>query len=396
MILHVDMDAFYASIEQRDRPELRGRPVVVGGSEGRGVVTAASYEAREYGIHSAMPGSRAIKLCPHADFVRGRLDHYASVGRAVREIFHRFTPVVQPLSLDEAFLDVSGTIRLHGSPREIGNNIRETIRRELDLPASVGIAPLKFVAKIASDIGKPNGFVEVPADDVREFLDPLPVSRLWGVGKVGQTKLQRLGYRTIADLRVKEVEALKSQLGRWGEHLWDLANGIDRRRVVVDHLAKGIGHERTFSEDLSDIESLNAVVSYLSEQTARRLRRARRLASTITLKYRREDFQTFSRARKLAAPTDSTLEILQVAEELLLEMRSREPRSVRLLGISLGGLTDADAPKQLNLFGEETGENASSKVDTLSDQIASKLGKHSVYRASSHQWVDRKNDKPKG
>ncbi|MCC9644410.1 DNA polymerase IV [Rhodopirellula sp. JC740] len=395
MILHVDMDAFYASIEQRDRPELRGTPVVVGGSEGRGVVTAASYEAREYGIHSAMPGSRAVKLCPHATFVRGRLDHYAAVGRAVREIFHRFTPVVQPLSLDEAFLDVSGTIRLHGSPREIGMSIRETIRRELDLPASVGIAPLKFVAKIASDIGKPNGFVEVPENGVREFLDPLPVARLWGVGKVGQAKLQRMGYRTIAELRVADRDRLESQLGRWGLHLWNLANGIDARRVVVDRQAKGIGHERTFSEDLSDMESLSSVVSYLCEQTCRRLRRARRLTSTVTLKYRREDFQTFSRARKLSDPTDSTLEILKVAETLLAEMRQRQPRSVRLLGVSLGGLSEADAPKQMNLFAEESGDEASSKVDSLSDEIASKLGKHSVYRASSHQWVDRKNQPPK-
>ena len=192
MILHIDMDAFYASIEQRDCPELRGKPVIVGGGSKRGVVAAASYEARSYGIHSAMSGKRAAELCPHAVFVKSRLEHYAKVGHQVRDIFHQFTPVVQPLSLDEAFLDVSGTTRLFGTPADIGRAIKESIKKEIGLNSSVGIAPLKFVAKIASDLDKPDGFLEVAESHVLSFLDPLCVSRLWGVGKVGNTKLASL------------------------------------------------------------------------------------------------------------------------------------------------------------------------------------------------------------
>lgn len=392
VILHVDMDAFYASVEQRDRPELRGLPVVVGGDWGRGVVTAASYEAREYGVHSAMPGRRAAQLCPHAKFVRVRLEHYAAVGRQVREIFHRYTPIVQPLSLDEAFLDVTGTLALHGDGATIGYAIKQAIRKELDLPASVGIAPLKFVAKIASDIRKPDGFVEVKPGDVQAFLDPLPISRLWGVGRVGEAKLSRLGFRTIADLRVTDCELLKRQFGAWGEHLWQLSNGIDPREVVVDHEAKGIGHERTFDEDLSDEESMLGVVSYLSEQVARRLRRCERLCGTVTLKYRREDFKTFTHARRLAKPTDSTTTIYQTAAELLSEMRRRQPRGVRLLGVTASQLTDAKAPQQLFLFDQES-EAASHRVDQLADTIAAKLGKDGLYRASSHRWLQEKRER---
>jgi DNA polymerase IV len=392
VILHVDMDAFYASVEQRDRPELRGLPVVVGGNWGRGVVTAASYEARAFGIHSAMPGRKAAQLCPHAKFVRARIDHYANVGRQVREIFHRYTPIVQPLSLDEAFLDVTGTLKLHGTAAVIGHAIKRAIRTELDLPASVGIAPLKFVAKIASDINKPDGFVEVSAEGVQAFLDPLPISRLWGVGRVGQAKLTKLGFRHIEDIRKADLATIKSLFSNWGEHLWQLANGIDPRPVVVDHLAKGIGHERTFDEDLTDEESMEAVVSYLAEQVARRLRRCERLAHTITLKYRREDFKTFTRANRLSRPTDSTSTIYDTAIELLREMRQRQPRSVRLLGVAASQLSDAKAPQQLLLFDQEEAE-VKSRVDQVTDSIAAKLGSEGLYRASSHAWVQGMRDR---
>ena len=385
------MDAFYASVEQRDHPELRGKPVVVGGGSQRGVVTAASYEARQYGIRSAMPGRRAAELCPHAIFVRGRHEQYAQIGRQIREIFRRYTPIVQPLSLDEAFLDVSGVVRLHGNAETIGRAIRQAIRDELQLTASVGIAPLKFLAKIASDFDKPNGFVVIAEDQIQEFLDPLDVSRLWGVGKVGQEKLTRLGFRHVRDLRTQKIESLRAQLGSWGEHLWRLANGIDSRRVVVDRLAKGIGHERTFEEDLTDAESLTSVISYLSEQVARRLRSARRFTSKVTLKYRRDDFKTFTRANTLSQPTDSTSDIFHVAEALLLEMRQRQPRGVRLVGVSLGSLSEIDAPQQLSLFAEESGQAGESKVDRLSDQISDMMGKNGLYRASSHGFIHRKD-----
>ncbi|MDG2221441.1 MAG: DNA polymerase IV [Rubripirellula sp.] len=387
MILHVDMDAFYAAIEQRDHPELRGRPVVVGGSSQRGVVMAASYEARRFGIQSAMPGRRAAELCPEAIFISSRMQHYAEVGRQVREIFQRYTPLVQPLSLDEAFLDVSGSIRLHGLPETIGKSIKQTIRSELGLTASVGIAPLKFVAKIASDLNKPDGFVQVSEEGLRDFLDPLPVSRLWGVGRVGRDKLQRLNLTRIGDIRVFDADVLKQKFGRWGEHLWRLANGIDPRKVVPDHRAKQISHERTFNEDISDENMLNAAVSHLSQQVARRLRRNGRQTRSVSLKYRREDFQTFSHTQKLAQPTDSTDKIASIATELLNTMRGRQPRPVRQIGVSLGSLTENDAPQQLSLF--ESKPHEQRDIDQIVDAISDQMGGDPIYRATSHQWVAR-------
>ncbi len=393
MILHIDMDAFYASVEQRDDPSLRGKPVVVGGSSARGVVSAASYEARKFGIHSAMPGKRAKQLCPDVIFVRGRISHYASIGRQVREIFHRYTPMVQPLSLDEAFLDVAGTELLHGDATGIGQAIKQAIRDELNLVASVGIAPLKFVAKIASDLGKPDGFVQVDADNVIGFLDPLPVSRLWGVGRVGQEKLKRLNLNQIGDVRVFDREILQSKFGKWGDHLWRLANGIDKRAVVPDHTAKQISHERTFGEDVSDEEVLRAVVSHLSEQVARRLRRHGREAKNVGIKYRREDFRTFTHSRTFAQPTDCTDEIFRGAVDLLDDMRKKQPRPVRLIGVSVGSLTDPGAVKQLSLFDLSEGESSQREVDKVVDSLSDRIGSNAVYRATSHQWVKRKGSK---
>jgi DNA polymerase-4 len=390
MILHIDMDAFYAAIEQRDRPELRGKPVVVGGASGRGVVTAASYEARRFGIHSAMPGRRAAQLCPDAIFIRGRLSHYTEVGRQVREIFHRYTPIVQPLSLDEAFLDVSGSKRLYGDAATIGRSIKQAIDVELDLTASVGVAPLKFVAKIASDLNKPDGFVEVGEQNVIAFLDPLPVSRLWGVGRVGREKLAKLNLDRIGDIRTFDVQILRDKFGSWGEHLWRLANGIDGRKVVTDHAAKQISHERTFAEDITDESMLRAVVSYLSEQVARRLRRHGRQAKTVGIKYRREDFQTFARSRTFTRPSDSTDEIFRSAHELLAEMRQRQPRPVRLIGVSVGSLTDKDAPQQMSLFDLCEGESLNKEVDKVVDTLSDQIGRDAVYRATSHPWIQRK------
>lgn len=393
MILHIDMDAFYAAIEQRDRPELRGRPVVVGGSSGRGVVAAASYEARRFGVHSAMPGRRAAELCPEIVFVRGNLEHYSAIGKQVREIFHRYTPLVQPLSLDEAFLDVTGSERLHGSAAKVGHEIKAAISDELRLTASVGIAPLKFVAKIASDLNKPDGFVEVGREDVIAFLDPLPVSRLWGVGRVGEEKLHRMGIRRIGDLRVYEIELLRQKFGSWGEHLWRLANGIDPRKVVPDRSAKQISHERTFAEDIAEDAMLRAVVSYLCEQVARRLRRHERDARSVSIKYRRGDFKTFAHSRSLPRPTNSTDEIFRCAADLLQEMRQRQPQPVRLIGVSVGSLTDRNAAKQLSLFEMHDGEQSQKQVDAVVDHLTDQLGTGTVYRGTSHRWIHRKGDK---
>ncbi len=392
-ILHIDMDAFYAAIEQRDRPELRGRPVVVGGGGGRGVVQAASYEARRFGIHSAMPGRRAMELCPDAVFVSGRMSHYAATGKAVREIFQRYTPLVQPLSLDEAFLDVRGCLRLHGTANKIGWAIKTAIDEELGLTASVGIAPLKFVAKIASDLQKPDGFVEVDADQVHEFLDPLPVSKLWGVGKVGLRKLQRLGIHKIADLRRMRLEDLTLCFGGWGEHLFRLANGIDPRAVVPDRRAKQISHERTFADDIHDSETLCGVVSYLAEQVTWRLRHQHRFAKSVSLKYRREDFETFTRSRTLRCSTRSTREVMDTALALLKELRAEQPRPVRLIGVSAGSLSDRQPAEQLSLFDVQGNETAERAIDEVADRLRAKLGESKIHRGSSHVWAGRKTDR---
>ena len=390
MILHVDMDAFYAAIEQRDRPELRGKPVVVGGSSRRGVVTAASYEARRYGIHSAMPGRRAAELCPDVVFIRGRMNQYVNVGRQVREIFHRYTPIVQPLSLDEAFLDVSGTRRLHGEADQIGRAIKDAIQHELHLTASVGIAPLKFVAKIASDLNKPDGLVEVGRNQVIEFLDPLPVSRLWGVGRVGREKLARLNLHRIGDIRTFDEQILREKFGSWGQHLWRLANGIDARKVVPDHQAKQISHERTFSDDISDEPMLRAVVSHLCEQIGYRMRRHGRQAKSVGIKYRRDDFRTFTRSHSFAESTNSTHEIYRGASALLSQMRRLQPRPVRLIGVSVGSLSPAGKPRQLSLFDRHHGESSQQEVDKVIDAVSEQIRESAVYRATSHDWLERK------
>lgn len=388
MILHIDMDAFFAAVEQRDRPQLRGKPVVVGGSTGgRGVVSAASYEARRYGIHSAMSGKRARELCPQAVFVRGDLKKYAAVGRQVREIFHRYTPRVQPLSLDEAFLDVSGTTHLFGGAEAIGRTIKQAIADELRLAASVGIAPLKFVAKIASDIDKPDGFVVVPAEQVQTFLDPLPIARLWGVGRVGQQRLTRIGIERIADLRHRNVTDLEAKFGRWGRHLWELANGIDPREVVPDRQAKSIGHERTFAEDWDDEEILASAVGFLAEQVGYRLRQVGRCARSVTLKYRRADFRTFSRQATLRPASQATALITETALGLLREIRTKTPGKVRLLGVSAGQLTEPGEAVQMSLF-DPVGRDG--QLDRLLDQLHDAERGDRVYRASSHRYRNRK------
>lgn len=259
MILHIDMDAFYASVEERDNPSLVGKPVIVGGSpESRGVVAAANYEARKFGVHSAMAAARAWRLCPHAIVIKPRIDYYASVSRQIRDIFEQFTPLVEPLSLDEAFLDVTGSEPLFGPSAEIGRQIKLRIREELKLTASVGVATNKFVAKIASALKKPDGFVLVEPGEIQAFLDPLPVGNLWGVGKVTGQVFERLNVLTIGQLRQMSLGTLNKLFGTSGEHYWQLAHGIDNRRVVPDREAKSISNETTFAEDIADMEVLRA------------------------------------------------------------------------------------------------------------------------------------------
>ena len=388
MILHIDMDAFYASIEERDDPSLVGKPVIVGGSaEGRGVVAAANYEVRKFGVHSAMAAARAKVLCPHAVFLTPRIEYYASVSRQIREIFEQFTPLVEPLSLDEAFLDVAGSESLFGSSAAIGRQIKQRIRSELKLVASVGVAPNKFVAKIASDLQKPDGFVVVEADQVQSFLDPLPVGRLWGVGKVTNKVFAQMSIRTIGQLRQLPVEALQSRFGSSGEHYWQLAHGIDDRQVVPDREAKSISAETTFAEDISDTEVLREWLVGLVEQVARRLRRHEIRGRTIELKVRFADFKTITRMLTLAAPTNITQELLDAGIELLTQRLPPRHLAVRLLGFGVNKLDDSGGSQQ-QLF-DQPHRARDRELDRVADQITVKFGKSAIQRGARLDKGDR-------
>ncbi len=381
-ILHVDMDAFYASVEIREQPGLAGRPVIVGGApERRGVVSAASYEARKFGVHSAMPTARALRLCPEAVFLPVRMDLYAAVSRQIRAIFARYTPLVEPLSLDEAFLDVTESQTLFGPGAEIGRAIKQAIREELELVASVGVAPNKFLAKIASDLDKPDGFVEVKPEAVQDFLDPLPASRVWGVGKATCAELERYGIRTIADLRRQPHDWLLDRFGRFGARLYELARGIDSRPVVPDSEAKSLSHETTFPVDVRDRETLRARLLDLTEQVARRLRRHDRLARTVQLKLRFADFRSITRSRTLPEPTDVTAEIWHATEGLFRTALKNETRPVRLIGMGVHELVDpAGEPHiQPDLFAEPQ-RRRQRDIDRLADEIQSRFGPDGIRR----------------
>ncbi|QDU40052.1 DNA polymerase IV [Maioricimonas rarisocia] len=381
MILHVDMDAFYASVEERERPELVGKPLIIGGTpQGRGVVAAANYAAREFGVHSAMSAARAGKLCPHAAFLRPRMKLYMQVSAQIREIFHRYTPLVEPLSLDEAFLDVAGCESLFGPAETIGRRIRDEIAGELRLAASVGVAPNKFLAKIASDLKKPNGFVVVPPDGVQKFLDPLPVGRLWGVGRAGGRVFEKIGIHTIGQLRQLPEELLVDHFGSHGAHLARLSRGIDDRQVVPDRIAKSVSHETTFPENVCDPHVLQAWLLDLTEQVAMRIRRRSLRGRTVHIKLRYADFHTITRATTLPQPTDLTREIWQAAKELLEERLPKRRLEVRLLGVGVSGFESGNT-RQLSLFPDESQE-AHSQVDQAADKIRERFGNEALLRGS--------------
>jgi DNA polymerase-4 len=372
-ILHVDMDAFYASVEVLDDPSLRGLPVIVGGTpEGRGVVTAASYEARRYGVHSAMPAARARQLCPDGVFIRGRMERYVEISSRVFAILRDYTPLVQPLSIDEAFLDVTGCRRLFGPPERLGRAIKERIRLDVGLTASVGLAPNKFLAKLASDLEKPDGFVIVPADDVAGFLAPLAVTRIWGVGPATARSLEELGIETVADLLAHPRREL---VDRWGDHarkLLELAAGRDERPVVPDSEAKSIGNETTFAVDVADPDHLEEILDHLADKVGRRLRRHGLAARTVTLKARYADFETHTRATTLPAATDRTVEIRDAARELLRRRLGRRGRPLRLLGVTVSNLVGG-APAQGELFTDPEQERQRT-LDRVLDRVHDRFG----------------------
>ncbi len=380
-ILHVDMDAFYASVEQRDRPELRGRPVIVGGLGGRGVVCAASYEARPFGVHSAMPIVTARRLCPHAVYLPVRMKLYAEIGRQIRDLLLSFTPLVEPLSLDEAFLDVAGCESLFGLPPEIARLIKTRVKSETGLTASVGVAPNKFLAKLASDHGKPDGLVVVAPDRIAEFLAPLPVGRIWGVGKKAEKRMHALGIETIGQLSRLSENDLVAQFGELGEHFRRLANGRDNRSVVPDREAKSISTETTFAKDISDRELLRNWLLDLTDQLAARLRHVGLRARTVELKIRSSDFRTRHRAQALPEPSNATDLLWQTAQAILEQGLTREVLPLRLLGVGATRLTSETAA-QRSLFDADERDRRQS-LDQTVDAIRKQFGSSAVRRGAS-------------
>ena len=375
------MDAFYAAVEQRDRPELRGTPVIVGGTpEGRGVVSAASYEARTFGVHSAMPASTARRLCPHGNFLRGRMNHYADVSRQIHEVLHRYTPLVEPVALDEAYLDVTGSTRLWGPADEMGREIKRAIRQETGLTASVGVAPNKFLAKLASDLEKPDGFVVITPEAAAEVLGPLPVGRIGGIGKAAARILERLGVRTIAQLRGLPLDVLTSQFGKAGHTLYRLARGEDPRPVVADAQAKSLSAETTFEQDIDDRVALRAWLLNLTELVSRRLRRRGYRGSTVSIKVRFADFRTITRSQSLREPTDRTTEIWQAVCALFEGRVPRTSGPVRLLGV---GMTNLHAREtiQKTLFDDPESDRLG-RLDAAADAIRDRFGVDSLDRAA--------------
>lgn len=395
--MHVDMDAFYVSVELVRRPELRGRPVVVGGTGRRGVVAASSYEARAYGVHSAMPSTQAQRLCPHATFLSGDHDHYREVSSRVMAVFADVTPLVEPLSLDEAFLDISGTLRSRGSAREIAASIRDRIWREETLTCSVGIAPNKFLAKLGSEQAKPKaspqgpiagpGTVVIEPDSIREFLDPLPVRALWGVGPATGKRLSSLGIETIHDLAQTPVERLVAALGSSvGRHVYELAHGRDGRAVEPGRGTKSISHEETFAHDLVERDTLDVEIIRQADAVSRRLRSAGLAARTVQLKIRFGDFTTYTRRITADQPFTSSSILAGLSSRLLdgvYEEADVARLGVRLLGVGVTSLL-SDPGQQLALDLDATSSPADSgETDSVVDDVRARFGTAAIGPASS-------------
>jgi DNA polymerase IV len=382
-ILHVDMDAFYASVEQLDNPDYKGKPVIVGadprGGSGRGVVAACSYEARKFGVRSALPISRAWKLCPEGVYVRPRMKRYLEVSRQVMEVFRRFTDLVEPLSIDEAFLDITGSVALLGPPEQMALAIKKQIREATRLTASVGLAPNKFLAKIASDLKKPDGFVGVEEKEVEAFLRHLPISRLWGVGPKTEARLHEMGFRSIGALAAASRESLVRSLGSLGEHLYQLSHGHDERPVIPNWEPKSISSETTFDEDTDDRELLLRTILELSDHVAERLRADGSRSRKVTLKLRYSSFSTHTKQHSLEKLIQTGEEIAAIARSLFGQFPMKQ--KIRLIGVAAGDLhRDGGDPQQLPLFGQT--DTQKEKLSHTVDEIKQKFGIDSVRRGS--------------
>ncbi len=379
-IAHVDLDAFYASVEQMDDPSCAGLPVLVGGEGARSVVSAASYEARAFGCRSAMPMGEARRRCPMAIIRPVRMRRYQELSDLFMEVLQSFSPLVESLSLDEAFVDLSGTERLFGAPAETIVHIVDRVREATGLNCSIGLAPSKFVAKIASDLRKPCGVVIVDSDQLMQFLAPLDIARMWGVGPVAEERFRRQGYATFADLqRVSEAQVF-GDLGDAGRQAWQLAQGIDARDVIPERDPKSIGQEETFEKDTLDIDRLRHVLLGQTERVAIRLRRHGLAARTITLKLRFSDFHTVTRRTTLSAPTDIGLEFWSHARELFDQWAAKEAQPLRLIGITLGGL---EAHNNICALFPDPEMQRQRRLDGAADAIRAKFGDEAVNRAAA-------------
>jgi DNA polymerase IV len=378
-ILHIDMDAFYASVEEQDRPELKGTPLIVGGTGGRGVVAAASYAVRRFGVHSAMPMREALRLCPDAIVVHPRMARYQEVSDQVFAIFHEFTPVVEGLSLDEAFLDVTASRQLKGDPEVIGAEIRRRIAKQTGLTASVGIAPNKLLAKIASDLNKPDGMCRIDAANLREILDPLPIHKLFGVGQKTLPTVLAAGIRTFGEARLAGNEMLWRAFGKHGNAMRDRASGLDDRPVQADREEKSISAEETFDVDIRAAGELKSQLRHLADRTTSRLRAHKLLAGTVSVKIRRADFTTYTRQRTLEPATQDTDTVSAAAEALLTAWLASQPQAaVRLLGV---GVSDLQLLRQSDLF-EGSLPDQGSRLDSAVDGIRDRFGAGLLTRAS--------------
>ncbi len=392
-IIHLDMDAFYAAVEEMDHPEYRGKPLVVGadpkGGKGRGVVSTANYEARKYGIRSALPVSKAYRLCPHALFVPGRPERYSEISRHVMRILSDFSPQLQQISIDEAFLDITQTANGFGGPKSLAEKLKARIRTEVGLTASVGLASNMFVAKVASDLQKPDGLTICPPGNEKEFLAPLPINKLWGVGPKTEAHLRDYGFNTIGDLAKCSQETFARKFGKWGAHLWALSHGIDHRVVEDAGPRKSLSQEHTWDEDVADPVVVEKRIWKIADDLSRYLREEKIKGRVLTLKIRLEGFLTYTRRQSLSAHTNDAEFICEVALKLFRGFE-REGKKVRLIGVNMSDLNTHGA-EQLQFFEQPESEQRD-KVAQLLDTLREKFGEDAAARASlvgerSHEFL---------
>lgn len=383
VIAHMDMDAFFAAVEQRDNPALLGKPVIIGADPkkgaGRGVVSTCSYEARQYGIHSAMPISIAYRKCPQGIFLPGNMSKYRRASNQVFNILYDFTPHMEPVSVDEAFLDITGSYHFYQTPLKTCLAIKERIKKEVNLIASIGIAPNKMVAKIASDFSKPDGLLEIRPDQLLDFLWPLPIERLWGVGKQTQKVLNGMNITTVGELAKYSEATLRGNLGAHGQHLYDLSHGIDDRQVQIDEEVKSISHEHTFDRDVDDTNKIDSILSLLSEKVSRRLRKHGLKGKTVTVKIRLDNFKTVTRAYTFGERVNYFDEIYKKSKELF-DAYYRYPMKIRLLGVRVSHFNDPYM--QESLFQDPVSEKKE-KIHKAVDAIKDKFGEKAIVRAQN-------------